>query len=198
MQLPSWRRVVIGYDAKDYRNFHNVELATTQYTTIDSVVGNTGGMGQWYFNFTAQSSEANSEQLCLEWARRQNDTFERYFSGLPSCPCTRRQARRDWRFWFAHFWGLSSRANCATFLWSRRQATLECCYDIDGSLLVGPNAGGSYLLYNPLFSFHNYFQQDRQPYQYCCSDSERCDLYYTHRPSDDCANYNPPRRCKFY
>lgn len=198
-RLPSWRRVVVGYDAKDNRNFHNVELLSAQYSMIDAAVGNTGEMGQWYFNFTTSILEADSEQLCMEWARRQNtNVLERQFSGLPSCPCTSGQARRDWRFWFAHFWGLSSRSNCATFLWSRRQATLECCYENDGSLLIGPSSGGSSLLYNPLFFFRNYFQEDRLAYQYCCVDSQRCDLYYAHRPSDDCSTYTPPRRCKFY
>ena len=167
---------------------------------MDAITGNTGQLGEWYYNFTSSESDANSEQLCLEWSRKErigiNNTLETHFAGLPSCPCTRQQARRDWRFWFAHFWGLSSRSNCATLLWSGRQATIECCYDTDGSLLVGPNAGGSYLLYNPLFRFNSYFREDRLPYQRCCENSDRCDLFYTYRPSDDCSNYEPPRRCK--
>lgn len=199
MQLHRWVRVVIGHDPKDYTNYHNVALPPgTQYSVMDKIIGNTGELGQWYFNFTSDS-ETNSEQLCLEWDRRERlkiENFETHFSGLPSCPCTRRQARRDWRFWFASFWGLSSRPNCATLLWSRRQATIECCYGDDGSLLVGPSTGGSYLQHNPLFSFRGYFTEDRTPYQQCCEKSERCGLFYTHRPSDNCSNYIPPRRCK--
>ena len=191
----------MGSDPKDYKNYNNVILPNgTLYTMIDRVSGNTGELGQWYFNFTSPESEADSEQLCLEWDREQRkiNNTESFFGGLSACPCTRRQAQRDWRFWFAHFWGLSSRSNCATFLWSGRQTTIECCYDDEGSLLVGPSAGGSYLLYNPLFRFQDHFLNDRRPYQHCCENSDRCNLFFTHRPSDNCSNYNPPRRCKFY
>ena len=191
------RRIVIGYDTKNYVNYHNVQLPSTiDYLTINTAVGNSGLEGQWYFHFTPPDVDMNFEQLCLEWGRRQPADVETYFEGLPSCPCTRLQAWRDWRFFFAFFWGFSSRANCATMLFSRRQSTIECCYDNDGSLLVGPKSGGSYKLYNSLFFPRQYTLEDRLPYDYCCVFSNRCSTYYEYRPSDDCSNYIPSRPCK--
>ena len=190
------QRIVVGYDAKDYVNYLNVQLQnSTDFLTIDTVIGNTGFPGQWYFSLTSPRTE-NFEGLCLEWAKRQSEDLNDNFAGLPSCPCTRRQAWRDRRFFFAFFWGLSSRPNCATMLFSRRQSSIECCYDSRGSLLVGPTTGGTYQLFNPLFSPRENTVEDRLPYDYCCTFSERCSTYYEYRPSDDCSDYDPPRFCE--
>ena len=192
-----WQRIVIGHDARDFMNYENVLLqSNTDFFTIDDVVGNSRLPGVWYFNYTSPESDMNSEQLCLQWSKRQSLVTTSFDTVPSACPCTRRQARRDWRFWFAHFWGLSSRPNCATLLFSRQQSTVECCYDDDGSLIVGANDGGSYLLYNPLFYFLDHVQEDSFPYRYCCVESKRCQVYYEHRPSDDCNGYVPLRPCK--
>ena len=195
------QRVVVGYDASasDFNNYMNIELPSiNDFLRIDSTIGNTNLPGQWYFNFTSPDISTNFEQLCLEWSKRQPPNInELYFSSLPSCPCTWWQAWRDRRFWFAFRWGLSSQPNCATFLFSRNQSTIECCYSwTDGSLLVGPNFGGTYKLYNSLFHSQEYYTEDLLPYDYCCTFSNRCTTYFEHRPSDDCSNYVAPRRCK--
>lgn len=192
-----WPRVVIGHDAKDYTNYDNIQLSRSQYFRIHDVQGNTGRRGEWYFNYTAPG-EVNSEKLCLKWSQRQNNNVTALFEGVWSCPCTRQQARRDWRFWFGYYWGYSARPNCATLLFSwRRQSSIECCYDSDGSLIVGANDGGSHLLYNPLFRHVQNFQEDRLPYRHCCEESNLCQLYYKYRPSDDCSNYVNLRPCKY-
>lgn len=188
---------MVGYDAKNYVNYQNVELTgTDDYTDIDSSIGNTGKPGEWYFLLTDPDA-INSEQECFKWATRQdNDIFEEYFDGLPSCPCTQSQARRDWRFWFGWRWGLSSGPNCATFLWSRRQSTIECCYDSSGGLLVGGVSGGSYKLYHPFFSNRQYITEDKIPYENCCLLSDHCSMFYTYRPSDNCSEYDPSQISK--
>ncbi len=194
------QRIAIGYDARDYVNYLNVELPSmNDFLMIDDVTGNTGLPGEWYFDFSSPDTGTNFEQLCLEWSKQQTSNAADYFSNLslPSCPCTWWQARRDWRFWFAYYWGYSSQPNCATLLFSRTQSTIECCYSwSDGSLLVGPNEGGTYKLYNSLFHPEEYYTEDLLPYEYCCRLSGRCSTYYQHRPSDDCSNYIPLRRCK--
>lgn len=192
-----WQRIVVGHDGRDYINYKNIEFeSNANYLNIDNTMGNSGQLGVWYFDYNSQESQVNSESLCVEWSIRQA-TINAEFESVPSaCPCTRQQARRDWRFWFANFWGLSSRPNCATLLFSGQQSTIECCYDDDGSLIVGASDGGSYLLYNPLFHYLNYTLEDASPYRYCCVDSERCQLYYKHRPSDDCSAYDAPNPCK--
>ena len=183
-----WPRVVIGHDNKDFTNYDNIQLTSPEYLRIQNIQGNTGRTGEWYFNYTAQG-EVDSAKLCLQWAQRQDSNVSAAFEGVLSCPCTRQQAWRDWRFWFGYYWGFSARPNCATLLFSRRQSTIECCYDDDGSLIVGADDGGSFLLYNPLFRHRQNVLEDRQPYRYCCEESKLCQLYYLHRPSDDCSMY---------
>ena len=192
------QRIVIGYDARDYVNYDNIHLNDqlsdiTSILQIDTVEGNTNLTGQWYLNLTSQESD---EQNCLEWAKRQPTNVLDNFEGLPACPCTRRQAWIDWRFFFAFYWGYSSQPNCATLLFSRRQSTLECCYNTDGSLIVGSNSGGSYKLYNSLFFPQEYSREDQLPHDYCCVFSNRCSIFYEHRPSDDCSNYVAQGICK--
>ena len=188
------RSVVIGYDAKNYIDYDNVALDSTEYLNIDMIMGNTGYEGQWFFELVSDTVQSPIEQ-CLIWARSQPKDLN--FDDLGSCPCTRQQARRDWRFFFGHNWGLSSRPECATFIsWRRRrnQISLECCYDdASGALIVGPRNGGTYKRYSSLFNPSQNYLQDILPYQQCCIDSDYCATYYMHRPSDDCSGYVAPR-----
>lgn len=190
------RHIVIGYDSKNYVDYLNVD-DIENILRIDSLTGNTGTAGEWYFKLTDSDNEINSEQECFKWvARQEEDTFKKYFEGLPSCPCTQWQAWRDWRFWFGWRWGLSSGPNCATLIWSRRQSTIECCYDDSGALQVEGISGGSYKLHHPWFSNKQYITEDKQPYEHCCQFSKRCPIFYSHRPSDDCSGYEPSQISK--
>ena len=192
------RRIIVGYDAKNYIDYLNVNGSNEDFIEMDSFTGNTGSPGEWLFQLTDSDSDLKPEQECYKWASRQEDgVFEEYFQGLPSCPCTYSQARRDWRFWFAWRWGISSGPYCATLVWSRRQSTVECCYDRDtGALLVGGISGGSFKLHHPLFSNRNYVTEDKQPYEYCCRQSKLCSIFFTYRPSDDCTGYDPSQISK--
>lgn len=198
LRLPWWQRVVIGYDTKNFINYRNVDLGSrSEYSMIHNVVGNTGRMGEWLFDFSAPVADS-AELRCLAWSRRQT-AGNIVQSALPRCPCTLRQAFRDRRYWFGFYWGLSSRPNCATVLFSRSSSTIECCYDWStGGLIVGPNNGGAYQRYNPLFFFFEHRIQDYLPYQDCCVNSNRCNLYFQHRLYDDCSAYIPPRFRKFH
>ena len=193
LNLPNWQRFVIGYDSKDFTNYRTIQLDSPQdYMQVNNVIGNTEKLGEWFFDFTSAAEDVSAEARCLLWAKQQIKGNINPAS-LPRCPCTRKQAFRDWNFWFAYYWGLSSRSNCAMALFSRMQSTTECCYDSTGALLVGPSQGGTYQLYNPLFFFQSNYLEDLSPYQDCCVHSKRCHLYYRHRPSDDCSAYIPPR-----
>ncbi|RNA26539.1 sushi domain-containing 2-like [Brachionus plicatilis] len=59
----------------------------------------------------------------------------------------------------------------------------KCCYDSQGSLLVGPPGGGT-LIYNSYNSLNSELAI-YAPYLRCCVLSDNCDLYYEKRPSDD-------------
>ena len=193
----NWKReyqnIVVGYDAKDYVNYLNVQVNSSEdYLNLDSFAGNTRSTGMWYFKLSDPDSDTNFVQKCLKWAERQEeDVVMKYFEGLPVCPCTRQQADRDWRFWFGWSWGLTSDPDCAALVWSGRQSTIECCYDTKGALLVGPSTGGSYKLYHPWFESKNYIAEDKNPRSYCCQLSDFCSTFYKYRPSDNCSGYDP-------
>ena len=201
LNLPSWQRAVAGYDAKDFQNYFNFDLPADQLTQLHATAGNTGRRGEWHFNLTSPDPLLTPEQHCTMWSRRQDQgDVQLDLSSIQtnSCPCTRAQAERDWRFWFAFYWGLS-RSDCAIVLFPGGQHTLECCYDDLGALIVGPSeGGGSYKLYNPLSFARESYLEDVKPYEDCCTSSERCRVYYQHRPSDDCSRYSPPspRKCE--
>lgn len=186
---------MVGYDAKDFNNYFNLNLPANQLVTLHSVQGNTGRMGEWYFDFSLPPGQTTAEQRCLIWATGQKARIDTSSISV-KCPCTRSQITWDFRFWFGFSLGLSSRPDCATVLLSGSQHTLECCYDRYGALIVGPREGGSYKLYNPLHSYYNYYQEDVLPYFDCCLNSQRCGLYYAHRPYDDCSRYEPLFPCK--
>lgn len=188
-----YQGIVIGYDINDGENYLNVNVDQEDgYLFINSIIGNTGQYGQWYFGYTP--TELKPEQLCFKWANEQDRILgESLVTSLPSCPCSKAQALYDWRFLFAYWIGLSSDPNCATLLFSRMQSTIECCYDEDdGSLIIGPKKRGTVKLFNPLFHPAEYRDQDKVPYEQCCNGSQRCQIFYKHRPSHDCDLYEKP------
>ena len=76
----------------------------------------------------------------------------------------------------------------------------QCCYDKDGTLIVGPPSGGSVDKTAPTGTGINYLKnfllhqaQDVIPYIFCCKGFfKSCQTYYDRRPSDDGSSYNPP------
>ena len=188
---------MVGFDAKDFQNYLNLDFPAQQLAQFHGTLGNTGRVGEWHFSLTSSLEEITAEQRCVRWAKRQQTRDIDVLSlQVKNCPCTVQQAWWDWRFWFGYYWGLSTHRNCATALFSGSQHTLECCYDELGALIVGPNAGGTYKLYNPLFFFQENFAEDLLPYHDCCVNSNRCRLYYAFRPFDNCSEYEPFIPCK--
>lgn len=71
----------------------------------------------------------------------------------------------------------------------------QCCYDSDGTLLVGPPAGGTVDLVSPELEISRleHFIDDVIPAIACCTGLfSNCDVYYEKRPSDDGSRFNPP------
>lgn len=63
----------------------------------------------------------------------------------------------------------------------------QCCYSNDAKLLVGPPGGGTLDMST---GFMHVFD-DVIPYLTCCRFSNRCDLYYEKRPSDNGTRWHP-------
>ena len=133
------------------------------------------------------NSDEEIERKCIEWANEQENP-DKWTAGLPSCPCSRQQANRDWRYSFHH----GSRTNCSLFIASSEQSTVQCCYNHDGALFTDTSMGGSYLLYSSLFYSSEYEENDRIPYENCCVGSDNCELFRTYRPVDNCSRYTAP------
>ena len=179
---------VVGYSAGNLTTYFNAELTSTQILNIDKVLGNTGANGQWMFNVSPTLSEKEKiEEKCLQWVSEQEDHGD-WTNNLPDCPCSKLQANRDWRFSFVR----SSDESCAFFVATTSQHGLECCYDDNGALLVGPKEGGRYHYYHSLFYPNQHEESDSRPFSQCCEETENCELFYKHRPSPNCSVYEPP------
>jgi hypothetical protein len=186
----------MGYDAKNLVNYYNLDLLPQQLIMLHNVPGNTKRDGDWQFDFTLPPDQATPLQRCRIWAKRQQP-FDTSSLDVQSCPCTRQQVHIDRRFWFGYYSGLSSLPNCATVLLSGSRHTLECCYDEAGALILSPKVGaGTFKLFNPLYLYDDYIREDLLPYEDCCVNSRSCGLYYVHRPSVDCSDYEPLIPCE--
>ncbi|ESO08884.1 hypothetical protein HELRODRAFT_168802 [Helobdella robusta] len=72
-------------------------------------------------------------------------------------------------------------------------SAVQCCYNSDGRLVIGPPGGGSLSLIDSDSSKLGYFWNQIRPYLLCCKMSDDCDKFYTKRPSIDSRYYIPPR-----
>ncbi|ESO09004.1 hypothetical protein HELRODRAFT_190685 [Helobdella robusta] len=70
---------------------------------------------------------------------------------------------------------------------------VQCCYDSNNTLTVGPPGGGYLHLHDSENSRWKHFKVDVLPYLQCCIFSNECDKYYEKRPSVDSRHYVPPR-----
>ncbi|ESO09003.1 hypothetical protein HELRODRAFT_168935 [Helobdella robusta] len=70
---------------------------------------------------------------------------------------------------------------------------VQCCYNSNNMLIVGPPGGGTLDLYDSEKSKWEHFKVDVLPYFQCCIFSDQCDKYYEKRPSVDSRHYVPPR-----
>ena len=59
----------------------------------------------------------------------------------------------------------------------------ECCYNIDGNLVVGAPGGGSADARSPQSDFNGHLRMDLAPYLLCCTGgSPNCAEYFSARP----------------
>ncbi|KAJ8037432.1 Sushi domain-containing protein 2 [Holothuria leucospilota] len=135
---------------------------------------------------------------CSDWFEELNSKKIEF---VPSCPCTEDQAsvdgnfRRDGSSSLDYFHeGASS---CYRSSFGVTTAGQQCCYSPDGNILMGPPGGGTADAFAPGNSLNagtiKHLWYDVLPWVSCCKLSNECEIYYEHRPSDDCSDYEPPR-----
>ena len=185
---------------------------------LDKEKGNTGSLGRYFWRIE-DSDGKDALEKCFTWAFLNELANINYWYNLRiksdwqmACPCTWWQAWLDWGR-FSWIWSYSWPKVCyesrrSKFLYHdstltglvELRLTQECCYSTDwedwGSLKLGPPDGG----HVKVTAFHYWsnhsttFYLDDMAYKYCCVDIPRCDLFYLHRPSDNCSLYRPPPR----
>ena len=148
----------------------------------------------------SESIIETQKRMCMEWYSLDINRFDQSVTFLnvvtPPCPCSIFQAFNDRRY--SQF---TVRNDLVCFLIRfPRISNRECCYSLEefmfGALIDNPTNGGSLLLFDD-HTFESYEENNFRPKSYCCADLVGlCDLYSKRRPSDDCARYRPPRRCK--
>ena len=152
----------------------------------------------------SQSFIEAQKRMCVEWYSSDIERFGENVAFItPPCPCSLFQVIFDRRYSL-----LSFRNNLICY--SLRFPSIrfpfvsgtdrECCYTLEsamfGALITDPAAGGSLLLFQSR-TFESYEENNFRPKSYCCSGGVGlCSLYTQRRPSDNCARYRPPRRCK--
>lgn len=166
-----------------------------------------------------EDSAAWAKNKCLQW-----DVLEKklpnFLDELIDCPCTLAQARADTgRFHTDYCCDIEKGSVCTYHPGSVHcvraiQASpthgsgQQCCYDSTGALmLTGDSIGGSTPDRSHDWGSPPYREPPRVPgyshwlydvisFYYCCLWSDHCHVYFSHRPSSGCRNYQPPRAVK--
>ncbi|XP_070759880.1 sushi domain-containing protein 2 [Enoplosus armatus] len=161
-------------------------------------------------------SAAWAKSKCLQW-----DALEKklpnFLEELIDCPCTLAQARADTgRFHTDYSCDIERGSVCTYHPGSVHcvraiQASpthgsgQQCCYDSTGALvLTGDSIGGSTpdrahdwgsppYREPPRVPGYSHWLYDVMSFCYCCLWSDHCRIYFSHRPSTGCRNYQPPR-----
>ncbi|XP_059163678.1 uncharacterized protein LOC131946767 [Physella acuta] len=181
----SARNVEIGWGKQ------NFDTSRSSYYMFDRVLGNTGAPGQWFIKV---GEKDNYKMMCRSWYRSasvaeliaiNNKNLE-----MPACPCNKLVAYNS------PLWVQSTHAqnqsHCFDLLPYYGEFGRQCCYRMDGSFSLEtrkPQAGSlqRYNAFNSLI--HNskdHHINDIEPKNWCCYQSNLCDLYYELRPTVQC------------
>ncbi|XP_040010330.1 sushi domain-containing protein 2 isoform X2 [Xiphias gladius] len=162
------------------------------------------------------NSAAWAKNKCLQW-----DVLEKqlpnFLNELIDCPCTLAQAQADTgRFHADYSCDIERGSVCINHPGSVRcfraiQASpthgsgQRCCYDGTGALaLTGDSICGSTpdrahdwgsppYGEPPRVPEYSHWLYDVMSFYYCCLWSDHCHIYFSHRPSSGCCNYQPPK-----
>ena len=69
----------------------------------------------------------------------------------------------------------------------------ECCYNIEGNLVIGAPGGGSADAMSPRSNFNGHLRMDLAPYLLCCTgETPDCARYFSARPGGNEMGYILP------
>ncbi|XP_041855315.1 sushi domain-containing protein 2 isoform X2 [Melanotaenia boesemani] len=162
------------------------------------------------------NSSAWAQNKCLQWDAKEKK-LPNFLNELIDCPCTLAQARADTgRFHTDYSCDIERGSVCTYHPGSvhcvrgiqaspNHGSGQQCCYDSAGALvLTGDSAGGSTpdrahdwgsppYQEPPRVPGYSHWLYDVMSFHYCCLWSDHCHIYFKHRPSSLCRNYQPPQ-----
>ncbi|KAM9316830.1 uncharacterized protein PAF06_007921 [Gastrophryne carolinensis] len=171
---------------------------------LHKVLGNTNKTGLWAYQLDTpiNINKISYHQMCWRWYYSEPDSST-WDTGLPSCPCLKSQAAKDYTF-IPEILSSSnavlvktlrlSQGNGTAFqstLPNRYAAGSRCVYDSEGYLISGFR--DRYFVYESSFSsVQDHIDKDLLPFQWCCVNTPLCHLFYEKRPLDSCSEYTSP------
>ncbi|XP_017318641.1 fibrillin-2 isoform X1 [Ictalurus punctatus] len=200
-----YHSALIGY-TDGISNFHN-EIPNPPKNLFgpggryrpQSIVGNTGQLGQLIYDLTGVTVVSSDPQRqCHVWALKEPEPNE-WTLGLTPCPCTRNQALDDLAFGPETLpvengtyvqklrglrWGGTAGQVFQSILFNKQNAGKRCVYDPQGPLLAGYSER-----YFTNDKIQEHIDKDLLPFQWCCVLSSFCHLYLAKRPLDRCQGY---------
>ncbi|CAJ0929764.1 unnamed protein product, partial [Ranitomeya imitator] len=204
-----YHRALIGYTNGEGIYFNDPQaLKNNTYRSggiyrPHNVLGNTNKTGVWayWLDTPANVSTTNYHSKCWSWYYSEPDSSS-WDAGIPSCPCLKSQAAKDYTFIPEVLPSSSSdlvvtlrrlQSNGTGFqstLPNQYAAGRRCVYSADGYLIRGFTR---YFIHNSYANgIQEHINRDLRPFFWCCSKSPLCHLYYKRRPLDTCAGYSSP------
>nr|XP_046241528.1 sushi domain-containing protein 2 isoform X2 [Scatophagus argus] len=208
--------------AKDYSDWELGNIRITASSMPDGArdvqgLWSRGHVLAWHLEQAFRDdSKAWAKRKCLQW-----DVLEKklpsFLDELIDCPCTLAQARADTGRFHADYSCDIERGSVCTYhpgcvhcvraiqASPKHGSGQQCCYDSTGALvLTGDSLGGSTpdrahdwgsppYRKPPRVPGYSHWLYDVMSFYYCCLWSEDCHIYFNHRPSSGCRNYQPPR-----
>ncbi|KAK2167442.1 hypothetical protein NP493_1275g00055 [Ridgeia piscesae] len=165
-------------------------------------VGNTGKVGKFYFGVSAGDSSPNPDLLCRNWFWQQRSYWWQVVWGwmyTRVCPCDQRRVITDRRWKFDVNEYFSSRGERICF-YERRPywiSTQQCCYEYGSLIGRRDGTGGQTFFLHPRYG-QSHINADVKPKEWCCDQSDNCDIFYEARPLDTCWGYVPPFLAWFF
>ncbi|XP_059148154.1 mucin-like protein [Physella acuta] len=169
----------------------NLDTSTSAYYMFDRVLGNTGSPGQWFFKV---GEKVNYKMMCRSWYQTsplaEYFAIERKKSEMPACPCNELVAINS-PLWVSYSL-IQNESHCFDLLPYYGEYGRRCCYRTDGSFSLEtrmPQAGSlqRFNAFNSLIHNSKDHQlNDIEPKNWCCYQSNLCELYYVLRPNVQC------------
>ncbi|XP_043552698.1 fibrillin-2 [Chiloscyllium plagiosum] len=198
-----FQRVLMGYTNgkgifyNDPQTQKNETYGSRGRYRPDQVIGNTGLRGQWAYRLDLQNSSRYSKtfrQKCWHWYLTEPHPST-WNTDVQSCPCHESQAKEDNRFIpEIMLFNVSTqqkmegeRTTFQSALPNQFTAGRRCIYS-SGYLIEGRT--DRYFIFTPeATTLQDHIKGDLEPFEWCCTKSSLCNLYYAKRPIDKCENY---------